>query len=144
MRVTKIGSGKPASTGIASMPNELRTILHDMTIEQALASGKINDLGTPKGVFAVPHKDENISRWYAIVQGYAVPMSKAASSLAEEGKLTNDVIANMKFQEGVSNQEGDGFGKKWFNLGLGGTLNLDLESEYAFSITESEPVDAKK
>jgi hypothetical protein len=143
MKVTKIGSGKPASTGIASMPSEMRKTLDGMTIEQALASGKINDLGTAKGVFAVPHKDENISRWYGIVQGYAVPLSKAASSLCEDGKLNNDVIANMKFQAGISNVEGDGNGKAWFNLGLGGTLNLDLESEFAVSIAEAEPVDHK-
>jgi hypothetical protein len=36
--------------------------------------------------------------------------------------------------------EGDGNGKAWFNLGLGGTLNLDLESEFAVSITETVPV----
>lgn len=134
MKVKQIGKGTTSSTGIASMPNELRNKLHDMTINDALAKGIITDVGTPTGVFAVPHKDENISRWYGIVEGFAVPLSKTASENAEEGKLNDDLIGTMKFQKGISNQAGDGFGKEWFNLGMGGTLNLDLESEDAVKL----------
>lgn len=143
MKMTHLGDAtKTSSTGTASMPQSLRDKLNGLTINEALAAGHIDDLGNKTGIFAVPHKDENVDRWYAIVQGTAVPMSRRAGDAAFEGKLDDNTIGSMKFQKGISTIEGDGFGKEWFNLGLGGTLNLDMESELAVSLG-SVPVDAK-
>lgn len=143
MKVKTLGNpAKAASTGISSMPGNLRVALNGMTINEALAAGVIDDLGTKTGVFAVPHNDPNIDRWYAIVQGHAVPLSTRATENAQDGKLDDDIISNMKFQSGISNVAGDGNGKAWFNLGMGGTLNLDTEAADAVKLG-AVPVDHK-
>src|SRR6476659_617750 len=125
MKVKQVGkAGNTASTGVATMPNDLRDKLSGFTINEALAKGWIDDLGTATGKFLVPHNDANIDTFYAIVQGYAIPCSKSVSDRAAEGTIDDDMIGNMKFQKGVSTVEGDGFGKAWFRLTLGGVLNL--------------------
>jgi len=144
MKVKSVGKAdKTASTGIATMPNDLRAKLDTLTINEALDRGIIDDLGTATGKFLVPHADPNIDTFYAIVQGYAIPCSKSVSERAAESNIDDDLIATMKFQSGVSNIEGDGFGKNWFRLTLGGVLNLDMESEDAV-VLGAQPVDKIK
>lgn len=144
MKFEKVGNSKPSTgAGIQNMTDDMHKKLDGLTINEALAKGLIDDLGTDNGTFAVPHKDENIDAWYAIVQHSIVRLSKRAGELCAAGQMDDNIIGTLKFQRGISTVEGDGFNKPWFNLGLGGTVNVDLEAEDAVRVG-AEPVDARK
>ena len=79
MKVKSIGSGKQSTGGnIQNMPEDFFKTLVGKTINQALELGLITDVGTAKGQFAFPHKDPNISQWYAVVENKLVRLSKSA------------------------------------------------------------------
>lgn len=100
---------------IKAMPNDLKDKLNGLTINEAIERGFITDLGNEAGEFMFEHADANIDATYAVVNGYGVPCSKG---LADAIDSTDDIMGDLVFQKGISNIEGDGFGKEWFRLGM--------------------------
>jgi hypothetical protein len=109
------------TTGPKTMPPALKKILNELTINEAIAAGHVTALGDDDGNFVFEHADENIDKKYAIVNGYAVGVSK---NLAEALEDSDDIIGDLRFIAGVSTIEGDGFGKEFFTLGLPAGIRL--------------------
>lgn len=114
MKVQKLAS-KSNGAGPKNMPADLRGKLNGLTINEAIERGIIDDLGDANGQFVFDHADEDIDAKYALVQGYAVRVS---STLAENLDETSDAIGDLQFTKGISNIEGEGFGKEYFRLGM--------------------------
>lgn len=103
------------TTSPKTLSAELREKLNGLSINEALAAGHIDDLGDENGQFIFAHADKDIDASYAIVQGAAVRVSK---TLAENLDETTDVIGDLVFTKGISNVDGEGYGKEYFRLGM--------------------------
>lgn len=111
---------KSEATGFKVMPNDLRDQLDGLSINEALERKLIDDLGDENGRFIFDHATiEDVG--YAIVQGYAIPVSKGLLAAVDS---VNSIIGDLRFQKGISTIEGDGFGKAWFRLSMPAGINL--------------------
>ena len=115
---------KGESSGVKSMPADLRDKLNGLTINEALERGIIDDLGDESGKLIFQHGDEKIDAAYAVIQGYAVRVS---DNLKNGVDNIEDVVGDLRFQKGISTIEGDGFGKEFFRLGMPAGINLGKE-----------------
>ena len=114
---------KSEASGVKTMPADLRDKLNGLSINEALERGIINDLGDENGKFIFNHATiDDVG--YAIVQGYAIPVSKGL--LAAVDGIEN-IIGDLRFQKGISTIEGEGFNKEWFRLSMPAGINLGAE-----------------
>ena len=121
--IMKIGKKiKSAETPIYEpMPREMRLILKDLSINEAIEKGFITDLGDSEGKFVFEHADVDVDAYYGIVNGYTVKLS---ASLKDEADNIDDILGRLRFTLDISTVEGGGKGKEYFVLGLPRGLRL--------------------
>lgn len=119
----KIGKKiKSAETPIYEpMPQDMKMLLKDLSINEAIEKGIIKDLGDAEGKFFFEHADESIDAYYGIVNGYTVRLSE---SLTGEIDNIDEILGRLRFTLDVSNIDGAGKGKEYFRLGLPRGLRL--------------------
>ena len=96
------------------MPDEMKTALNGLTIEDAIKSGLITDLGDDDGNLL----DGDDNGDFAVINGRSVTIGKSIKKLEEE--LTEEefsrIAAKFRFNYAESTVAGDGKGKMYFRL----------------------------
>lgn len=103
------------------MPDQFKTLLKDLSINEAIEKGIITDLGDAKGNFFFEHADDGIEAHYAIINGYAVRMSQA---VVDDIDNIDAIVGRLRFTYDKSTIEGAGLGKMYFRLGMPRGLKL--------------------
>lgn len=111
---------KTESTGVKTMPDDMRLKLKGLTINEALERGLITDLGDDTGKFIFNHGTIEDAA-YAVVQGYAVRVSPGVKDAVDN---LDNIVGDLRFMSDVSTIDGEGFGKPWFRLAMPAGINL--------------------
>lgn len=138
MKVSKqrLLHGNEAPTGPKRMPSDLQTKLRDMSINEAILAGLVTSIGNEKGEFLFHHADEGVPAMYGVVNGYAVRVSDQLSKTDHE--TIRGMEGDLRFTEGISTIQGDGFGKRFFRLGYPAGIRL---GKAHYTVSTAVPVD---
>jgi hypothetical protein len=133
---------RKVSTRMVAMPAARLEKLNGYSLGDAMDEGLITSVGSEKG-FIFPHADENIERYYAVIDGQLVTCSKGLIDNIDTIEAGDMVIAKhtslKKYKNGKESEDEDAEFVTVYRLQMPAGINIDDSSALVTDVYAEEP-----